>query len=92
MTAVSSAGEALERVRRAPVDFDVVVTDQTMPDLTGLELARQLYEVRRDLPIVLLSGNAETSRAESAPPNLRLCLQKPLTAKALLRAIEQASA
>jgi PAS domain S-box-containing protein len=91
VTAVSSAGHALERVRGAPFDFDVVVTDQTMPDITGLEFARRLFEVRPDLPVILLSGNAETALAESAPANVRLCLQKPLTANALLRAIERAA-
>jgi two-component system, cell cycle sensor histidine kinase and response regulator CckA len=91
VTAVSSAGEALERLCAAPLDFDVVVTDQTMPDLTGLAFASRLFEVRRDLPVILLSGNAETALAESAPANVRLCLQKPLTANALLRAIERAA-
>ncbi|MET0592915.1 MAG: PAS domain S-box protein [Polyangiaceae bacterium] len=91
VTAVPSSGEALRRVRDQPVDFDVVVTDQTMPDLTGIELASQLYDVRRDLPVILLSGYAEASLTESAPPNVRLCLQKPLTANALLRAVERAA-
>jgi PAS domain S-box-containing protein len=91
VTAVSSASDALEKVRAAPADFEVVVSDQTMPDLTGLELAERLYEVRSDLPVILLSGNAEMSLAEAASPNVRLCLQKPLTANALLRAIERAA-
>ena len=88
---VPSSGEALDRVRAQPFDFDVVVTDQTMPDLTGLELARELYTVRRDLPVIVLSGYAEASLTESAPPNVRFCLQKPLTASALLRAVERAT-
>jgi PAS domain S-box-containing protein len=91
VTAVPSSGEALKRVRAQPIGFDVVVTDQTMPDLTGLQLATQLYAVRRDLPVILLSGYAESSLTESAPPNVRFCLQKPLTANALLRAVERAS-
>ena len=92
VTAVASGAEALEKVRAAPADFDVVVSDQTMPDLTGLQLAARLYEIRGDLPVILLSGNAETALAESAPANVRLCLQKPLTANALLRAVERAAA
>jgi CheY-like chemotaxis protein len=91
VTAVSSGAQALDKVRAVPADFDVVISDQTMPDLTGLELAARLYETRRDLPVILLSGNAETSLTESAPPNVRLSLQKPLTANALLRAIERAA-
>jgi PAS domain S-box-containing protein len=91
VTAVPSSGEALARVRAKPFDFDVVVTDQTMPDLTGLQLADQLYSVRRDLPVIVLSGYAEASLIEGAPPNVRACLQKPLTANALLRAVERAA-
>jgi PAS domain S-box-containing protein len=91
VTSVRSSGEALQRVRAKPVDFDVVVTDQTMPDLTGLQLAVQLYAMRRDLPVIVLSGYAEASLSEAAPPNVRLFLQKPLTANALLRAIEGAA-
>jgi YesN/AraC family two-component response regulator len=79
----------LERVRETPLDYDVVVTDQTMPDLTGLQLAAKLYDLRRDLPVILLSGYAEASLAEAAAPNVRLYLQKPLTANALLRAVER---
>ncbi|HMI89635.1 MAG TPA: PAS domain S-box protein [Polyangiaceae bacterium] len=89
VTSVRSAGQALERVRETPLDYDVVVTDQTMPDLTGLQLAAKLYDLRRDLPVILLSGYAEASLAEAAAPNVRLYLQKPLTANALLRAVER---
>jgi CheY-like chemotaxis protein len=91
VTSVRSSNDALERVRATPADFDVVVTDQTMPDLTGLELAAQLYAARPHLPVILLSGYAESSLAQAAPPNVRLCLQKPLTANALLRAVERAT-
>jgi PAS domain S-box-containing protein len=90
VTAVSTAAAALDKVREQPNDFDVVVTDQTMPSATGLELAGQLFETRSDLPVVLLSGYAQTSLIESAPSNVRLCLQKPVTASALLRAVERA--
>jgi PAS domain S-box-containing protein len=91
VTSVRSSGEALERVRATPLEFDVVVTDQTMPDLTGVQLSGRLYELRRDLPIILLSGYAEASLNEAATPNVRLYLQKPLTANALLRAVERAA-
>jgi CheY-like chemotaxis protein len=91
VTAVASSGEALARVRATPLAFDVVVTDQTMPDLTGLQLADRLYSVRRDLPVIVLSGYAEASLTEGAPPNVRACLQKPLTANALLSAVERAA-
>jgi CheY-like chemotaxis protein len=51
--------EALELVRAAPHRFDVVITDQSMPKLTGLNLAHRLREVRADLPVILYTGHGE---------------------------------
>ena len=92
VTALRSAAEALERVRATADAFDVIVTDQTMPAMTGLQLAGELSSVRPELPVVVLSGYAEAALMKSAPPNVRFCLQKPLTANALLRAVERATA
>ncbi len=52
--------EALESLRAAPDAYDLVVTDQTMPGLTGTQLARQLREIRPNLPIILTTGNIAT--------------------------------
>jgi CheY-like chemotaxis protein len=50
---------ALERFRADPDRFDAVVTDQTMPRMTGIELAEALVRVRPSIPIVLTTGFAE---------------------------------
>ena len=52
--------KALEAFKANPDDYDLVVTDETMPKLTGLDLSRQLLNVRRDLPIILCTGFSET--------------------------------
>lgn len=51
--------KALERFTSSPGDFDIVITDQTMPKVTGEELARQMLQIRPDLPIVLCTGYSE---------------------------------
>lgn len=56
---------ALERFRAAPASFDAVVTDQTMPGLTGLELAEALLAERPDLPILLTTGFGDRLTGES---------------------------
>ena len=56
VTGCESPQEALERFRDHPVDFDVVVTDLSMPGMSGMELARQLLSLRPALPIILISG------------------------------------
>jgi len=52
--------EALEVFRKDPDAFDVVITDQTMPNITGFELAAHLSSLRPDLPIILSTGYANT--------------------------------
>jgi PAS domain S-box-containing protein len=50
---------ALELVRAEPERFDIVITDQSMPRLTGLELARRIKTLRADLPVVLYTGHSD---------------------------------
>jgi len=54
--ACGGAEEALERLRTDPQPFDLVVSDMTMPRITGLELARELRRIRPGLPVILCSG------------------------------------
>jgi PAS domain S-box-containing protein len=49
--------EALEVIRSSDVPFDVVVTDQRMPELSGFDLAREIRQIGRDVPILLMSGH-----------------------------------
>jgi CheY-like chemotaxis protein len=58
-TCTPTAVAALDLVRGEPGRFDVVITDQSMPKVTGLELARRLRQLRSDLPVVLYTGNGE---------------------------------
>ncbi|ETX07312.1 MAG: hypothetical protein ETSY2_11920 [Candidatus Entotheonella gemina] len=60
VTACTSSLEALERFRHNPQAFDLVMTDQTMPHMTGEHLARALRRIRPDIPIVLCTGFGHT--------------------------------
>ncbi|GAB7078569.1 hybrid sensor histidine kinase/response regulator [Megalodesulfovibrio paquesii] len=57
--------KALEVFRDAPERFDLVITDQTMPHMTGLELARQVLALRPDKPVILLTGYSESVTREA---------------------------
>ena len=75
----TSSIEALELFRTHPERFDAVVTDMTMPQLTGLNLAREIMAIRPELPIILCTGfseQAEEARAHAA--GIRSFLFKPL--------------
>jgi len=57
---------ALRAFRAEPNRFDLVLTDETMPDLTGTELARQIRQLRPEISIILMSGYAGTQLSERA--------------------------
>ena len=52
-----SSSAALEAFRAEPERFDLVLTDEAMPDLVGTELAREIRQLRPTLPIILMSGH-----------------------------------
>jgi CheY-like chemotaxis protein len=56
--------EALGLFAANPKGFDLVVTDQTMPGMTGIELARELLHIRPGLPVILTTGYAGTLTVE----------------------------
>ena len=59
VTARASSIEALEAFRNHPNRFDLVITDQTMPNMTGKELAKELIAIRSNIPIILCTGFSE---------------------------------
>ena len=68
--------------------WDVVVTDQTMSGLTGLELARRMLARRPDLPIVLCTGFSETANEETArAAGIAAFLAKPVEPEMLARTV-----
>jgi len=52
------AGEALALFGQDSSSFDLVITDQSMPCMTGVELAKKLKEIRPDLPVVISTGHS----------------------------------
>ena len=76
----ASARDALARVRDAPENFDLVVTDFNMPEMTGLDLARALAEVRPELPVIISSGYlTDHLRSEAKAAGVRALLRKENT-------------
>lgn len=65
VTARSSL-EALDAFNNNPACFDLVITDQTMPGMTGIDLARKMLKIRPDLPIILCTGFSNQVNEESA--------------------------
>ncbi len=84
----SDGVEALDLVKAAPGAFDIVVTDQTMPNMTGLELAAEIRRIAPSLPLILISGcGEEFSISESEATNIRAFLKKPVPVEKICDAI-----
>lgn len=75
----TSSLEALTVFRNNPGRFDLVITDQTMPGLTGEALSRELLRIRPELPIILCTGFSHIMTAEKAKAlGIQAYLMKPL--------------
>ena len=56
VTSKTGAREALALFRLDPSRFDLVITDQTMPEMTGEELVKEILAIRADMPIIMCTG------------------------------------
>ena len=66
VTTRTSSIEALELFQAKPNDFDLVVTDMTMPNMTGDKLAVELMKIRPDIPVILCTGYSKKISDETA--------------------------
>ena len=64
VTATTSSVKAMEIFRLNPAGFDLVVTDQTMPQITGLQLSEGIRKIRQDIPVILCTGFSESITPE----------------------------
>ncbi|SPP64446.1 PAS domain-containing hybrid sensor histidine kinase/response regulator [Nitrospira lenta] len=85
-----SASEALQAFRMAPQRFDLLITDVTMPNMSGVALAKDCRLLRPDLPIILCSGSEHTLSAEAKQvQGLTKYVLKPLLLQDVARTIRQ---
>lgn len=88
-TCFTSSLEALAKFEENPDYFDLVITDQTMPDITGAQLIEKIHELRADIPIIMVTGFSASVNAERAPEiGIAYYLSKPLTRRYLSRALK----
>jgi len=90
VVSLPSGTEALEAFREDPGRYDLILTDQTMPDMTGSSLAVEVLRIRPGTPIILMTGYSETMSPEEALAlGIEEYLEKPFTKGALARAIQR---
>jgi len=87
----TSSVDALELFRKKADQFDLVITDMTMPNLTGDKLVKELMAIRPDLPIILCTGFSEYVSEEKAKAlGVQEFVIKPLVMKDLAKAVRRA--
>ena len=88
VTVQTSSIEALEVFRLQPDRFDLVITDQTMPNMTGAELAKEVLHIRSDIPIILCTGFSKTITAAQAESiGIRAFVAKPIITREIAHTI-----
>jgi len=86
-----SSREALALFQKDPLRFDLVITDQTMPHMTGDRLAQEMLAIRPGMPIILCTGYSERVSEESARDlGIRAFVMKPFNRTAIAEAIRSA--
>ncbi|MBI9077584.1 MAG: PAS domain S-box protein [Desulfatibacillum sp.] len=66
VTARTSSPEALELFKENPQSFDLIITDMTMPDMTGAQLTIEMRKIRSDIPVIICTGFSDFLDAQKA--------------------------
>jgi len=86
--AFSDSTAALDAFRKEPQRFDLLISDMTMPGMTGLRLAQEIFRIRPDLPVILCTGfNESITEDQTKNTGIRGYLKKPFAGSELEQAI-----
>ena len=86
-----SSMEALELFREHADQFDLIITDQTMPNITGDTLSKEFLRIRRDIPIIICTGYSELLTEEKAKAiGIREFVLKPIVWREMSQLIRRA--
>jgi CheY-like chemotaxis protein len=88
--ATMSPADALKRFRANPDNYDLVITDMSMPEMTGAVLAEELMRIRGDIPIIICTGHSALIDEEKAKTmDIAAFVMKPMTRQKIARIIRQ---
>jgi PAS domain S-box-containing protein len=90
VTVRNSSLKALETFQNQPDEFDIVITDQTMPGMTGSDLSRRMLQIRPDIPIILCTGYSTIiSEGKAKSMGIKEFAFKPLAKKDMAKLIRK---
>ena len=88
VTALTDSLNALALFRETPDDFDLVLTDMTMPDMSGDQLAKEILKINPEIPIIICTGfNENITQEKAIAIGVKGLLMKPVTSFELTRTI-----
>jgi CheY-like chemotaxis protein len=91
VTARSAGPDAFEVFLQNPLRFDLVITDLTMPKMTGEQLAQKMFNIRPDIPVILCTGyGARRSIERAREIGIKDFLMKPMVISELARTVRRA--
>lgn len=86
----TSSEHSLAAFQQAPDTVDAVITDQTMPDMTGIRLSRELLSIRADTPIIITTGYSDQIDEKIARRSgIAAYIEKPINNDVLLDRIKE---
>ncbi len=89
VTTEISSVKALEIFKSNPEEFDLVITDQAMPDMSGLDLIEEILKIRQGIPIILCTGySSKVSEKDASIKGISRFISKPCSKEYMLEAIE----
>lgn len=88
--AVASSQDALNRFNESPDDYDLIITDYTMPEINGIELSREIHKKKLTIPIILISGLEKLIRDEEIESaGIVARFSKPVEFETLIRGVRE---
>jgi len=88
VTAFTRSKDALKVFKEKPDNFDLVITDMAMPDMTGVELAHELFKIRQDIPMIICTGFSDRINEQEARNfGIMGVLKKPMSRTQIARMV-----
>ena len=86
----SDSKKAVEAFQKDPNNIDIVITDYTMPHITGFELAKKIRDIRHDIPIIMCTGYLDKKIAhEIKDIGINEVLKKPISRQSLATSVRR---
>lgn len=90
VTYTTSSKDAIKIFSASPSDYDLIITDQTMPELSGTEMIKQIFQIHPEIPVILCSGYSEdVDKISAIELGFTKYMDKPINTKELIQSLNE---